>query len=354
MNIKDIEDLENEITKKSYHKANESKNKNWYWTSMIFQVLNIIICFFGLYLFLGSVIDAFLFKEIIIGIISFFILFFWERLKRQQIRSVSMDYLRDKKEFTIKQLPNLLITFFLIVCSSFIAIKGGQELSDKQDKIEITYDNTIKVETDSIVKYYGAEINKLQVRVDYIYTNAKDRKGVQRSLKKEETEEVNKLDDKIKELKVEKDKSLADINTKYGSKKEKQDESNSSVVMIFIVSSIIFELFIMFGVLYCAVYDFNSFYEITKSDNYRKKILFEEYLNVFYQNGKANKDERCISEKKFIDFIKIKYKNTLHIKEFLSIIVFLKIIETRSDRKRYYSENFEDAKTNLKEYIGNI
>ena len=53
MDIQRFEELENRIEEKSYIKAYGGKAKLWFLAGVFFQLLNIGICFLGLYLFLG-------------------------------------------------------------------------------------------------------------------------------------------------------------------------------------------------------------------------------------------------------------------------------------------------------------
>lgn len=351
MKLDKIQELENEINKTSFEKSNKSKYFNWLYTSYIFQFLNIIITFFGLYLFLSKVISDFPFKEYIIGGISLVMLIFWERLKREQIRTTSINYMVDKFRIKSNNLINLFLTLFLVVCSSLIAIRGGVELSDKQSHIEVKTDNTLQIKVDSINNIYNNEISKIETRQQFIYTNAKNRKGETRALNTIELDEVNKLDEKINTLKNEKESKIKSSEDKINSKKDKQNFENKNIVTIFVISSLIFELFIIFGVIYTSYYDFNSFNEITQSDGFKKQKTYLDYLNIFYENGTAKKDDKCISETRLTDIIKMKFKSNQSIKEFLTLLYYLKIIETKMDKRRYFCVNYEDAIEKLKNYF---
>lgn len=355
VDFKKLENLENEISKKSFHKANKSKNNTWYFTSLTFQLLNIIICFFGLYLFLSKVIDTFPAKMYIIGSISMIILFFWEKLKREQLRTTTISFLREKKEVSVKQIPNFLITIFLIICSSLIAIQGGKELSDKQEKIETKFDNKLDTESDSINIYYENKIKTLESRVEYIYSNAKDRKGDTRPLTTFETNEVKEIDNKVKELKSEKDKELNKLEEKVNNKKNKHDNKNENIVVIFIISSIVFELFIIIGVCFTSIYDFMFYTETTNDENFKKRKLFLDYIDLIYENGRLTRDDKVVSENKFYNIIKLKYRNnTGNFKEFIYIISFLKITITRKDKRKYFGKTYEEATQSVNEYFDKL
>ena len=75
------------------------------------------------------------------------------------------------------------------------------------------------------------------------------------------------------------------------------------------------------------------------------------YISIIYENGKSNVDDKVLSEAKFIEFVKLKFKNTLYTKEFMTIIQFLKIIETRIDRRKYFTKSFDEAKQEIKDYL---
>jgi hypothetical protein len=355
MDLKRIEKLGAEIDRTSFEKSNKSKNVSWMYTSYLFQFLNIIICFFGLFLFLSKVIPDFIFKTYIIGGISFTILFFWEKLKRETIRSTVINYNIDKQRIKKGNILNVILCCFLIICSSLIAIKGGSEISDKETIIESNVDNKITIKTDSITNYYLTEINKLEVRQKYIYDNAIDRRNNKRSLNNIELSEVKSLDDKIITLKSEQENKVNKFENKLNSKKDAQNLENKNIVTIFVVSSIVFELFIIIGIVFCSIYDFKSYHEIINDDNYKKKILFTQYLNIFYINGKAVKDEKCLSEVRFTEMIKMKNKtvNLSSVKDFINVLYFTKCIYLGNDKRRYYSVEYTEASELLNEYFKN-
>ncbi len=350
-----IKGLENEIEQKSFSTAHKSKNSNWYWTSIIFQVLNVLICFFGLFLFLSKVIDDFPGKEYIIGTISLFILYFWEKLKRQTLRETTLKFFKAKKEVNSSQIPNILLSLFLIACSSLIAIQGGKELSDKSGKIEVVHENNIKIETDSINKYYNKELLNVDSRISYIYENAFDRKRNKRPLTTLEKDEVLTWEKKKEGLEKEKEAKIKKIEIKIESKQSKETDKTKNIVMIFIISTLLFESFILIGVSYCAIYDFNSFFEVVNSEKYRRLKQYNNYLEMFYKNGNLKKDDLCPSENSFKEIIKIKTRNYIekHMKEFLTVLRHLQIIQTRS-KKRYFLKDYSEAQAKVKEYLESL
>lgn len=356
MNIKKIEKLDDEINQKSFEKTNKGKYYNWYWLSIFIQILNIIVSVFGIYILLNTVLDDFIFKQYIIAFISVAILFFWENLKRSQIRTTTISYLKNKFNNIPKLLPTSILTLFIIIISSCIAIKGGIELSDKQQHVEVVTDNKINVHVDSINKIYNNDISKIEVRLQFIYDNAKNRKGESRALNDIELIETKNLDTKINELKIEKQTKISLIENKINIKKDKENFVNSNNVTIFVVSSLIFELLIIIGVSFCTTYDFFSFNEIYNGDSYKKYNIYLNYLNIFYQNGESQTDDRCLSESRFTDIIKLKSKslsngNSNNVKDFITTLYYLKIIELRTDKRRYYIMDFTEAKNKLENYL---
>ena len=122
------------------------------------------------------------------------------------------------------------------------------------------------------------------------------------------------------------------------------------------VSSLIFELLIIIGVSFCTTYDFFSFNEIYNGDSYKKYNIYLNYLNIFYQNGESQTDDRCLSESRFTDIIKLKSKslsngNSNNVKDFITTLYYLKIIELRTDKRRYYIMDFTEAKNKLENYL---
>lgn len=347
-----IDKLSNEIEQRSFYKANLSSNNNWFYMSVLFQLLNIVICFFGVYLFLNKVLDDFIFKEYIIGVISFSVLFIWEKLKRQIIRKVNLNYLRAKSKYSNEQLSNLLLMGFLIICNSLIAIQGGIELSDKEDKIAVVSDSLITQKSDLLNKNSFIEITKLEDRIKFVYENALDRKRRTRALTDEEKIEVSTWQEEIKKIKIENKENLSVIEKTYKQKSDEKRSENSNIVLIFIITSLLFESFIFIGVSYCAYYDFKSYFEIIETDNYKKKIVYELLMVLFFKNGSLKIENSCPSEKTFKEIIKIKDKNISDktIKEFIAILLHLEIIVTKSNR-RFFNKKFEESQNILTEYL---
>jgi len=347
-----IDNLSNEIEQKSFYKANLSSNNNWFYMSILFQALNIVICFFGIYLFLNKVLDEFIFKEYIIGLISFSVLFIWEKLKRQVIRKVNLNFLRAKKKYNNEQLSGLLLMGFLIVCNSLIAIQGGIELSDKGEKIEVVSDSLITQKRDLITNNSNLEITKLENRINYIYENALDRRRRTRALTDEEKIEVATWQNDIKNIKIETSKNISNIEKRYEEKHNEKRDNNNNTVLIFIISSLLFETFIFIGVSYCAYYDFKSYFEIIETDNYKNKKLYNFLLNLFFKNGTLKVDDYTPSEKTFKEIIKIKDKNVTdkNVKEFIAILLHLDIIIAKNTR-RFFNKDYNEANNILKEYL---
>lgn len=347
-----IEKLSNEIEQKSYSKANYSSNNTWFYISIVFQILNIVICFFGIYLFLNKVITDFILKEYVIGILSFIVLSLWEKTKRDIIRKVNLNFLRASKIITQKQLGNITLMLFLIICNTLIAIQGGIELSDKKDVIEITTDSLITNKINIINDKYKQEINTIQTRIDYVYNNALDKKRRSRSLSEEEKSEINLWQNEVIKLKEEQNDKIKIIENKELNKSKDKTNNNSNTVLIFVFGSLIFETFIFIGISFCALYDYKSYYEITDSENYKKKLEFELLLELFFKNGNLKENQYCPSEKSFKDIVKIKNFNITdkNIKEFITILLHLEIIISKSNR-RMFNKNYIDAKNVVNEYL---
>lgn len=347
-----IEKLSNEIEQKSYSKANHSSNNTWFYISVVFQILNIIICFFGIYLFLNKIISDFIFKEYVIGILSFIVLSLWEKTKRDIIRKVNLNFLRASKIITNKQLGNISLMLFLIICNTLIAIQGGIELSDKKDVIEITTDSLITNKVELINNNYNQEINKIQSRIDYVYHNAVDKKRRSRSLSEEEKAEISLWQNEVIKLKEEQNNKIKNIENKELNKSKNKTDNNNNTVLIFIIGSLIFETFIFIGISFCALYDYKSYYEITDSENYKKKTEFELLLELFFKNGNLKENQYCPSEKSFKDIVKIKNSNITDktIKEFIAILIHLQIIISKTNR-RVFNKSYLDAQNVVSEYL---
>lgn len=351
MNKEKLNKLENEIEEKSFYLSNKDKNSIWNIMGILFQCLNVIICFFGLYLFLFRVIDDFIFKQYIIGGISLAILIVWERLKRLQIRNSSMQFFKEENRITNKNIVNFSLTLFLIICSSLIAIKGGIELSDKKENIVINTDSKIKSIKDSISSLNNIEIKEYKERIDFIYTNSKLKNDDSRALTRIEQTTVDELDNKILLLKSNRDSLINQEVSKIETNQVDNDSKNSSIIKIFVISSLIFEIFILLSIYYCSNFDYKSYYEIIEDKKYRQKSLYIQYLDILYENNTLTKDDKVMAEKRFNDIIKIKLTKTVNTKEFLSVISFLKITITKRDKRKYFNKNYKESVSIIEEYF---
>lgn len=347
MNIQKIKQLEMELESKSFYKTNVSKYVLWKYSSYLFQLLNIVLCFFGLYLFLDKTIETFPFKKEVLSIISGLVLVFWEYLKRIQIRDLTIIFIKNENGFNKNNLTNLGIGLFLIICSSLIAINGGNELSNKNNNIIQVSDNNLKTFTDSINSNYTNDINKLQSRIDYVYQNNVDKNNIKRPLTKSQERYVREIDNKIILLKNENSSILSEYKLELSTEKIDKVNKNDKVVLIFIITSLLFEVIILISILYCAFFDYKSYFEIKNTEEYRKNEIFNKYLSIIFDNGKNNIGDKLDAELQIKEFIKIKYKNTEYFKDFFVTLISLKIIETRSDKRRYFTKNYQEAKKEI-------
>lgn len=347
MNIEKIKQLESELENKSFYKSNINKYILWKYSSYLFQLLNIILCFFGLYLFLDKTIETFPLKKEVLSIISGLVLVFWEYIKRIQIRDLTIIFIKNEYGFKPNNIINLTLGLFLIICSSLIAINGGNELSNKNDNINIISNNNLKSYTDSINSKYNSEISKLQSRIDYVYQNNVDKNNIKRPLTKSQEKYVTDIDNKINYLKKENKLYLIDYKLDLSTEKRENINKNNKVVFIFIITSLLFEVIILISILYCAFFDYKSYFEIKNTEEYRKNEIFNKYLSIIFDDGKNNIGDKLDAELQIKEFIKIKYKNTEYFKDFFVTLISLKIIETRSDKRRYFTKNYQEAKKEI-------
>jgi hypothetical protein len=339
-----IKQLEQEIESKSFYKSNKQKYVLWKYSTYFTQVINIVLCFFGLYLFLNKTIESFYGKEIILGSITTIILVLWELLKRIQIRDISLLYFKNNNSFNKNNIVQLLITFILIVTSSLIAINGGNELSNKEQNVINNSSKSIDKFSDSLNKTYTVEINKLQSRIDYMYRNNIDKNGITRNLTKTQQEYISDIDNKIINLKNEKYNLISEYKSNINNTKTTNLSKNEQIVYIFIGLSLFFEIIILISIIYCSYFDYNSFYEIKSSEQYKKNELYLKYVDVIYNKGEYKIGDKLESEAQIKEFIKTKYDSVEFIKDFFVTLYSLKIIETRSDKRRYFLKNIEQAK----------
>jgi len=353
MKIEKIKNLEDKILEKSYTRSNKNTRLIWNSQSISFQVINILISFFGVYYLLNSFIEQnFPLKSVFFGFISILILSFWEVIKRMVSINLFFDILK-KKPFNIL---NIILVLFLVVGSGFIAIKSITEITENTDvnknnlvstyeKNQYLLDSTHKSNVDTLTKQLNILIKKQN---GYLYSS-----DTIRVLTKKETQLINQLNKDIDLTK----QSLSKLNSEHTDKKNtlkteyltqlsKISEKKNSNIFILLFITLFIETMIMVGIYNVVSFDFKAFNEIYNSDSYNKYNRYLNLLKVIYQNGLLKENDVLLPETKILDYAKLNDKNIkqIDIKDFIKFLGINNIIKLNKNNRvilKSYTEAIE-------------
>ncbi len=348
INVDKIANLHDEINGGYNSKNNTKSYNNWNTITILLQILNIVLCYFGISTLFANFINGFNYSTIIVALLSIVTVSIWEYLKRVNLRKTLLDFFSNKKILN----TNTLFTSIFVLGSILIAVYGGKELSDNRSNIQNNYTNISDSIVNSITIKYDTLISKNEIRSDYIYSTAIDNNGNKRSLNKIESAQLNQLFASNKILLENKSTELKNISEKYNNKILTETNKTYNIVIIFIIITLLFESLIFMGINNNAKFDYKLYIDSTNNSTYQKYLLYDKYLNILYNNGSYKINEMLMTEANFSEIVKIKIGDTSskNIKDFFIIITGLGLIE-KNGRGRSFKIAYNDACEKIKEIL---
>lgn len=364
MNIKEFKEIEKKVKKPEFSSDFKSLN-------VILKTLSILGNISSI--FLASIFISQLFKvaidnPIIYWGISIIALSGLELTKREVFFRFSRDFIRLKKIFTKNVLPMLLFTMILISMSFYSSLSGAQKFGSKKEEIKTNTEKTITTFTDSISENYQLKIDELENRNKELFDQNKKLDEEARELPptwvtaktkirkqiEKNNQRIDRNDNKIKELKEEKDTEISNFKKDLTKESQKDINKNNENIFVFISISTIIEFLILFGIYFNNLYNFKSYKDIKNKlmndKNFRTYFEYTEVLNSVFLN---NKEKDIIPSvkmiRKLLEMNKI-YLTEEQINSSLDLFEALQIIETNDD-KTYLTKDLEEAEIDLKNHF---
>lgn len=362
MKINEFKKLEKRINGYNFNQSYKSINKIMIALSYFGHVASIFLAFFFMSKVLSSAMTD---NPIAVFISSLVILAGLELLKRDIFDKFSIQSLKDKG--ISKAVVPLMITSLLLISGSFYSsINGAKEFSSKSKQIEMVAETNISQYSDSLTAIYAPKIEQLESQNLELFEANKQldeearglpptwvsSKNSIRSRIDVNNNQIEKNDEKISQLKSERDSQISQYESDLLTDTDKDKEENSKNSFIFVMISTLIELVILGGVYFSEYYKFRSYKEfrekIEKDPNYQKWLLYDEMLSiVITEDTKMN--EKLPSNKSIIEMCKVNDIIVLpkDVTNFLKIIAGLNIIKS-SGSVKYVNKTREMAQDILR------
>lgn len=352
MDIQRFEELENRIEEKSYTKAYAGKAKLWFLAGAFFQILNIGICFLGLFWFLTSLFPVFKFSPFVFGFISLTLLVFWEFLKRTTVEEVATKLLKTKLSVKGNQIGGLLLALFLVTGSGYMAIRGAGEISDTSTQVETQADNSLAIVRDSVEAQYDKRILVLEQQ-SQAYVSLAAEKG--RPMNRREATQVQEWGNQSLELRKERDAKLLGLEKRVESTVSRQKESIQDNTLAFLLMTLGIESIILFCIAYGANFDFSSFQEASNDTRFHQHRLHLYLLKTVYQDGRLKEGADCMPTTRLEEIVKIKKGSAVgqtEIKAFYTLMNTYEITKTRGSKRLFLKDYLKAQEAFQENYSG--
>jgi len=166
--------------------------------------------------------------------------------------------------------------------------------------------------------------------------------------------QIEKNDQKIKELKSERDKIISKYKKNIENESNEDIEKNQSDSYIFIATSTIIEFLILIGIYFNNLYNFRSYRDTKKKlindDNFKTYYEYNEILDVLYLNRKEK--DKIPDKDLMLDLL---HMNKVYLREdqlesAMKLFDALKIIETNGD-VTYLIKEKDESENVIKEHF---
>jgi hypothetical protein len=353
MKIEEFKKLEKRINNQNFNEGYKTINLVLVALSWFGHFASIFLAYFMLSKVLsGAMTD----NPVAVFIASVIILSGVELLKRDIFDKFSIQYLKLKS--IQKVLPLFLLSVLIIGISFYSSISGAKEFASKEKQLDTNkelilkeYTDSLTVINDSLVKSKDLEITFIKSKIEEKDKEQTEIESVQ-PLNRQQRQRVGDLKTEKSTLrtdveKVEADKKLIIEETQskikqkeleLSSKTDEKKKDNSKNTVMFVIVSTLIELIILAGVYFNEYYKFRSYREfrdkLEKDPNYQKYMLFEQVLQVVYQED-TKMNQKLPSNKAIIDMCKVNDMIVLNkdITDFLKVMSNLGIIKVSGSAK---------------------
>tara|TARA_R110000772_G_scaffold55_12_gene375 strand:- start:1277 stop:2389 length:1113 start_codon:yes stop_codon:yes gene_type:complete len=367
MELNKFKNLEVKVKKPDFGKDFKSLNMILRGLSIFGNIASIFLASFFVTELLSVAID----NPIIYWIIAVIALSGLELTKREIFYRFSRDFIRTKTIFKSAVLPMLFFTMMLISMSFYSSLSGAQKFSSRSDIIEIATTEKVSTFKDSTNLYYQNKIDVLENQNQDLFdankttdqqikTLLEEHPGWTNSAKRlrdgktENNAQIEKNDDKIKEIKSERDTVVGDYTEDVEGKSNEEKDKNENDSLIFILISTLIEFLILIGIYFNNVYNFRSYKDtkqkLLSDDNFRRYYEYSEILNVVFLNRKDKDPVPDIDLMVDLLVMNKVYLTKIQVQKALKLFDALKIIET-NDIHTYLIKDKDEAQEVIKEHF---
>lgn len=364
MDNKSLKKLEQKVKKPDFAEDYSAVDKILSGLSILGNIASIFLASF----FINGLLSVAIDNEIARWVITIVSLSGLELMKREIFKRFSRDFIRTKKIFTGGVLPMLIFTMVLISLSFYSSLSGAQKFSSKADIMENVAEQEIDTYSDSINILYQSKIEVLEQQnsvlfeqnlqydreaaelpPNWISAKEKIRKG-----KKDNNDQIEKNESRIKELKSERDELTSKYKKEVITETSVDVEKNKSDSNIFIWSSTLIEFLILIGIYFNNLYSFRSFRDIKNrllnDDNFRTYHEYSEILDMLFLNRKAQ--DTIPSIDLIIELLVMNkvYLTKEQVEKSFRLFDALKIIETNGEYT-YLLKDIEESTEIIKKHF---
>lgn len=367
MNLKSFKKLESKVKKPDFGKDFKSLNYILKSLSIFGNIISIFLASFFVTELLSVAID----NPLVYWIIAIIALSGLELTKREIFFRFSRDFIRTNSIFKSSALPMLFFTMVLISLSFYSSLSGAQKFSSKTDLIEVETAERVDIFTDSTNTLYQDKISVLELRnAELFESNKKTDEQIERVLtdhptwvntakklrdgKNENNIQISKNDDKIKELKQERDEIIAKYTESIEGKSGKEIDKNKNDSFVFIMISTLIEFLILIGIYFSNIYNFRRYRDtkekLLSDDNFRTYYEYSEIIDILYLNRKEK--DMIPGIDLMIDLLTMNkvYITKKQIEDALKLFEALNIIEVNEEYS-YLTKDKEESQKILEDHF---
>jgi hypothetical protein len=324
MKVSEFKKLEKKINNYNFNENYKSINVILTILSYFGNLASIFLAFFFMSKIIGGALTD---NPVAVAISSIIILAGIELLKRDIFDKFSILQLKEK---TINKnvLPLFITSLLLIFASFYSSLNGAKEFSSKSKQLEQVKEDKLKTFSDSLNGVYSLKISIIEeelknskellkvkdneqtelASIQNLNRNQRQRVTDLKEEKKTIRDDISKLESDISVVKTERDGIIESEKIRLSTNTDSEKEDNSKNSFLFVILSVIIEMFILAGVYFSEYYKFRSYREyrekIEKDPNFQKWLLYDEILNIIYtEDTKMN--QKLPSNKAIIETCKV-------------------------------------------------
>jgi hypothetical protein len=329
MNLDKFYKLKSELETFSFERNFNPLSKTLYYFSFLGNIFLILFSYFFIKDVTNSIPALFPGQGIFFSIFIILFMTGYELFKRFTFEQFTLGVLKVKK-ITFNIIIGLLVSMMLVGGSFYLSLKGAHRLIDTSETIEVTANQTISSQADSIAKYYDGEIQFYRNQTAKTRADRRYRDSIVADLQKTKDTKIQAIEEKITS------KTASRVNTLQ------ENDFAFAVMVIFL------ELIILIGVAFNAFYKWTSFDEMKKTlatPQFKQLDLNLKLLKLYYQNSRKKEQDPVLAKTKFVSLVSNAKVNCSKkdIDGFIAMCDELEIT-TGSRRKRVYNVSYEKAK----------